>query len=286
MKKLLSVLCLLLLCAITLCACEGKSAYDIAVENGFVGTEAEWLESLKGDKGDTGAQGASASNDTENPQGLDFYLLPDGTYAVSAGKALFLEEIIVPATYKGKNVSCVGGPKGTNDDIAEIRGVGFCEAINLKKIVLPNTITHIGAGAFMACENLIEINIPASVKSIGGYAFSGCEQLRQKENGVHYVGKWAVGCDSGITAITLRSDTIGVAEDAFKNQSALVSIYIPASVKYIGNNAFKDSNTSLTTVTVESTNTAYYSQNNCLYDKATNKIIIAHKNHVDNTARY
>lgn len=27
---------------------EGKSAYDIAVENGFVGTEEEWLESLKG----------------------------------------------------------------------------------------------------------------------------------------------------------------------------------------------------------------------------------------------
>lgn len=29
----------------------GKSAYDIAVENGFVGTETEWLESLKGQDG-------------------------------------------------------------------------------------------------------------------------------------------------------------------------------------------------------------------------------------------
>lgn len=27
---------------------DGKSAYQIAVENGFMGTEAEWLESLKG----------------------------------------------------------------------------------------------------------------------------------------------------------------------------------------------------------------------------------------------
>lgn len=27
---------------------QGKSAYDIAVENGFVGTEEEWLNSLKG----------------------------------------------------------------------------------------------------------------------------------------------------------------------------------------------------------------------------------------------
>lgn len=27
----------------------GKSAYEIAVENGFQGTEIEWLESLKGE---------------------------------------------------------------------------------------------------------------------------------------------------------------------------------------------------------------------------------------------
>ena len=35
----------------------GYSAYEVAVQNGFVGTEAEWLASLKGAKGDTGAQG-------------------------------------------------------------------------------------------------------------------------------------------------------------------------------------------------------------------------------------
>lgn len=32
----------------------GPSAYDVAVEQGFAGTEAEWLESLQGPKGDTG----------------------------------------------------------------------------------------------------------------------------------------------------------------------------------------------------------------------------------------
>lgn len=35
----------------------GKSAYEIAKENGFDGTEAEWLASLKGAKGDKGDQG-------------------------------------------------------------------------------------------------------------------------------------------------------------------------------------------------------------------------------------
>ena len=39
---------------------DGKSAYEIAVDNGFEGSESEWLASLKGSKGDDGS-------DAENP---------------------------------------------------------------------------------------------------------------------------------------------------------------------------------------------------------------------------
>lgn len=37
---------------------DGKSAYEIAVDNGFVGSEEDWLVSLKGTKGDKGDDGA------------------------------------------------------------------------------------------------------------------------------------------------------------------------------------------------------------------------------------
>lgn len=36
---------------------DGKSAYELALENGFVGTEIEYLASLKGEKGDKGERG-------------------------------------------------------------------------------------------------------------------------------------------------------------------------------------------------------------------------------------
>ena len=36
---------------------EGKSAYQVAVQNGFPGTEEEWLQSLKGEQGPAGPQG-------------------------------------------------------------------------------------------------------------------------------------------------------------------------------------------------------------------------------------
>ena len=40
----------------------GKSAYEIAVENGFSGTEIEWLESLKGQPGKDGINGADGKD--------------------------------------------------------------------------------------------------------------------------------------------------------------------------------------------------------------------------------
>ena len=39
---------------------DGKSAYDVAVEEGYEGDEESWLESLKGEKGDDGDTGKSA----------------------------------------------------------------------------------------------------------------------------------------------------------------------------------------------------------------------------------
>lgn len=46
---------------------DGKSAFEIAVENGFVGTEAEWLESLKGKDGADGRNGAVGPQGEQGP---------------------------------------------------------------------------------------------------------------------------------------------------------------------------------------------------------------------------
>ena len=47
----------------------GKSAFEIAVENGFVGSEIEWLNSLKGNDGKDGVNG---TNGTDGQDGKDF----------------------------------------------------------------------------------------------------------------------------------------------------------------------------------------------------------------------
>lgn len=56
----------------------GPSAYEVAVTNGFEGSETEWLESLVGPKGDTGAKGAKGDTGAQGPAGDTGPIGPEG----------------------------------------------------------------------------------------------------------------------------------------------------------------------------------------------------------------
>ena len=72
----------------------GKSAYEIAVDNGFVGTETEWLESLKGSDGDKGDNGTTPHIDETTKNwfigDVDTGILAQGTNGVDGkdGKSI------------------------------------------------------------------------------------------------------------------------------------------------------------------------------------------------------
>lgn len=53
---------------------DGKSAYEIAVENGFIGTESEWLESLKGADGTDGINGTDGSDGEDGKSAYQVWL--------------------------------------------------------------------------------------------------------------------------------------------------------------------------------------------------------------------
>lgn len=50
---------------------DGKSAYEIAVDNGFEGSEQEWLNSLKGPQGPAGNDGSDGKDGNQGPPGQD-----------------------------------------------------------------------------------------------------------------------------------------------------------------------------------------------------------------------
>ena len=68
---------------------DGESAYEIAVANGFEGTEQEWLDSLKGEPGKPGKDGKDGEpgvdgKDGHTPQkGVDYWTDEDKTEMVN-----------------------------------------------------------------------------------------------------------------------------------------------------------------------------------------------------------
>ena len=50
---------------------DGESAYEVAVNNGFIGTEQEWLDSLVGTDGEDGANGVDGTPGVDGTNGID-----------------------------------------------------------------------------------------------------------------------------------------------------------------------------------------------------------------------
>lgn len=80
----------------------GDSAYEVAVKNGFTGTENEWLESLKGDTGDKGDSGLSdLIGDVSDITDYDY----EGTKSVEVQKINYKE---VNTTVNGVHIIADG----------------------------------------------------------------------------------------------------------------------------------------------------------------------------------
>ena len=102
-------------------------------------------------------------------------------------------------------------------------------------LVIPNTVTSIGFGAFQGCSCLTSVTISDSVTSIGGGAFYDC---------------------TGLTSVTMGKKVTSIGHAAFFNCNRLTSVTIPNSVTSFGNSAFYNC-TRLTSVTYQGTITQW-----------------------------
>lgn len=127
----------------------------------------------------------------------------------------------------------------------------FYNCKNLRKVMIPESVTSIGDYAFYNCNGLTLITIPNSMTSIGPSAFRKCSGLTSITipNSVTNIGGWAF-CDcSGLTSITIPNSVTSIGPSVFRRCSTLTSITIPNSVKNIGDGAFRECS-SLTSITI------------------------------------
>ena len=122
----------------------------------------------------------------------------------------------------------------------------------LTSVAIPNSVSSIGNCAFAYCSDLLSVTIPDSVTFVGQYAFYGTAWFNNQPDGLVYVGKVAYmykGIMPAGTSITLANGTLGIAGYAFGGHSGLTSVTIPNSVTFIGNGAFRFCS-GLTSVTI------------------------------------
>lgn len=171
----------------------------------------------------------------------------------------FIIEGGVLKKYQGASVDVV-----IPDGIIEI-GEKCFDSLKVKTVVIPDSVTSIGASAFYNCTNLESITIPDNVTSIGNRAFCECKSLESVIVGdsisnvgdyafegtpfynnpilwnddVLYIGKALIVAKESLSgAYTIKDGTKCISANAFAKCKGLRKIVIPESVTKIGSCAF------------------------------------------------
>ena len=131
---------------------------------------------------------------------------------------------------------------------------------NMTNLELPSGLINIGDGAFMFHSMLEKVKIPTSLIEIGDGAFMECNNLTSI----------TIGSNSQLTTIS---------DFAFDYCNSLKTIYIPRGVEYVGEYAFRYCS-SLESIDVDINNPNYKSENDCLVEISTNKLVVGCKNSV------
>lgn len=137
-------------------------------------------------------------------EGLAYTLLDDGTYEVTRGDCNDAY-VVIPPYHNGIVVTSIADE-------------AFRYDYQLEGVVIPNTVTRIGAYAFAAATMALKyVTIPDSVNYIGAEAFSGAYCLK------------GVVIPEGVTEIF---------EKTFRNCTSLEYVVIPSTITSIGDYAF------------------------------------------------
>lgn len=156
--------------------------------------------------------------------GLAFELNNDSTYSVIGYKNATDNKVIIPESHQN----------------APVTGIKKLQNSNITEVVLPNTIKFISENAFKNNSNMNVINIPDNVESIGKDAFLNTALYNNCNEDFLYIGKWLIANKNHTYSeqVTIKEDTIGIADSFSENKDCGEVIIFPNALQYVGTKAF------------------------------------------------
>ena len=122
--------------------------------------------------------------------------------------------------------------------------------VEVRDLVIPNTMTRIRAGACYRWNRLTSVTIPSSVTEIGSCAFEACSDMTGSltiPSSVTSIGSNAF-LNSGITSVTIPSSVTSIGSGAFANCYGLTNVVVNGSA---GIGVFQNSGARLGVLTIK-----------------------------------
>ena len=160
--------------------------------------------------------------------GLLTKLSADGScyYVIGIGRCTD-SHVVIPSVHNGKPV------KGISD-------YALSDCDTMVSVVVPSSVTYIGAGAFDCSVNLTSVELPEGISSIPEMCFNGCRSLTtfKVPASVSVISANAFANCSSLRSVFLSKNTFIINEYAFFRCISLQSITLPETVSSIGEMAF------------------------------------------------
>lgn len=157
--------------------------------------------------------------------------------------------------------------------VTEIQSTAFYNT-GLESVVIPNNVKTLSLWSFSWCTSLTDIQLPAGLEVIEDHALYNTPSLKAitLPNKLKFIGAYAFGF-SGIESITIPNSVETINSHAFQMCEGLKKLYIPYSVKEMGDNIVL--RCSLDELSVSYNNEYFTMHNNMLFSKDLSTLYVA-----------